>query len=61
MFLQFQADNFSGFQMERLIKRSRMQKTLETVGKQLGEVKASAVDIDLVKLELSLIQRDNWV
>jgi hypothetical protein len=56
MFLQFQADNFSGFQMERLIKRSRMQKTLETVGKQLGEVKASAVDIDLVKLELPLIQ-----
>ncbi len=38
-FFHVQAENFSGFQMERLIKRRQMQKTLEDVGKELGQVR----------------------
>jgi len=32
------AENFSGFQVERLLKRSQIQKSLENVGKNLGQV-----------------------
>ena len=39
--------SFSGFQMERLINRSRVQKTKDNVGKEIGEENALQVDANL--------------
>ena len=41
------ADGFSGFQMERLVRRSQMQKTLNEVGKTLQEECAQDLDASL--------------
>ena len=41
------ADDFSGFQMERLVKRSQVQKKLNEVGKQLGEDVNEGLDASL--------------
>lgn len=41
------ADDFSGFQMERLVRRSQVQKKLNEVGKQLGEDVNEGLDASL--------------
>ena len=38
---------FSGFQMQRLINRSNVQKTMRTVGKEIGEENAGQMDSNL--------------
>ena len=41
------ADDFSGFQMKRLVKRSQVQKKLNEVGKQLGQDANEGLDASL--------------